>query len=75
MRDLEHPDITRVNLTGYPRPQAQPSDVTRCKTCRTENGFDGAYFRLYDELDFCSPSCLVSWLIKNGEVVRVEVSE
>lgn len=75
MRDLEHPDITRVNLTGYPRPHTRPSKVSRCTTCKTENGFDGVYFRLYDELDFCSPTCLVGWLIKQGEVVRMEVSD
>lgn len=72
---LEHPDITRVNLTGYPRVQTQPSGISRCKTCRTENGFDGTYFRLYDKLDLCSQEHLVDWLMRNGEVVRVEVSE
>lgn len=71
---LEHPDITRVNLTGYPQVQAQPSEVSQCTMCKTENGFDGVYYRLYDDLDFCSPEHLVGWLLKNGEVVRVEVS-
>ncbi|MBG9736457.1 hypothetical protein [Paenibacillus alvei] len=75
MRDIEHPDITRVNLTGYPRLHAMPSDITRCVMCKTENGFAGVYYRLYDELDFCSPEHLVGWLLENGEAVRVEVSD
>lgn len=73
MRDLEHPDITHVNLTGYTRLQTMPSSIKRCTTCRTEIGFTGEYYRLYDDMDFCCESHLVDWLIKNGEVVRMEV--
>lgn len=72
---LEHPDITRVNLTGYPHQQTKPTNVSRCTTCKTENGFIGHFWRLYDDYDFCSQEHMVDWLIKNGDVVRVEVSD
>lgn len=74
MTDIEHPDITHANLTGYPRrqPEAYTHD-NRCVTCNTVNGFIGFFYRLYDEYDFCSQAHLIDWLVKNGDVSCVEV--
>lgn len=70
MRDLEHPDITRVNLTGYPREEAEVID--RCPQCGDEiTGDDTAL--LYEDHYFCSDACLVGYLIGCGIVERTEV--
>ena len=70
MRDIEHPDITRVNLTGYP--QAEPVIVDRCPQCHGDI-FAGEYVVIYDDYRFCSESCLIEYLVDSGIVERAEV--
>ena len=58
---LEHPDITRTRLTGYPEPEPTPEE---CEHCSDET----FSFLQFDDMKFCSRHCLVEWLIKNNYV-------
>ena len=53
MRDLEHPDITKVNLTGYPR--GYDCGDLICERCHNELSADEWYCDdTYDVLcEFC----------------------
>lgn len=69
---LEHPDITRANLTGYPRMHTQPSRIERCPSCHEE--FMGPSEAItYADRYFCDMVCLVTWMLHEGHAERTEV--
>lgn len=68
---LEHPDITRVNLTGYARLQTQPSRIERCPYCHEE--FEGLSDTItYADRYFCEELCLMSWITQKEWRCTVE---
>ncbi|MFW5434312.1 hypothetical protein [Paenibacillus apiarius] len=70
---LEHPDISRVNLTGYPRLQTQPTIIReRCPQCH-EEFTEPSEAITYADRYFCDMVCLVSWMIREGHADRTEV--
>lgn len=69
---LEHPDITRANLTGYPRMHTQPSRIERCPYCH-EEFTEPSEAITYADRYFCDMVCLVTWMLQEGHAERTEV--
>lgn len=69
---LEHPDITRVNLTGYPRMHTQPSRAERCPCCHEEL-MECSEAIQYGVRYFCDLICFATWALQEGLVQRTEV--
>ena len=62
MRDLQHPEITWIENTGYPS-WAQPKEY-HCEECGCELYFDEIYEDFYH--DFLCEECLLKLHRKNS---------
>lgn len=69
---IEHPDITHMNVTGYP--QQKPYHALLCAKCREEiTGFE---LVRYEEECFCNWNCMGEWMLQRGyaDIEGVEIN-
>ncbi|MCG7407725.1 hypothetical protein MH117_09845 [Paenibacillus sp. ACRRX] len=72
---LEHPDITNVNLTGYPQTEAYTQVIVQCPTCNNVHHVTEVVLCYRSEHYFCNQSCFVEWMLNNDDLSWSEVGD
>lgn len=74
MTDIEHPDITRTRLTGYPDKEKKPTTMGDCETTQ-HNHNTNEFISLYESERSYGKNQLEAYTLASGELAFAHNSD